>query len=244
MYTIHSMVPDAFDSYARVFHPATLCGDEVRWAEVASANGRTMHGAAEWGQLTGSWRVKGQDGLWDHEPDTGPTPEPLAMRLATILTAHTRTPERCWFAVWEGWGGPAGSKMFEFREGTRAEERARIRAKHEEQERQILEWDSVVRGAPRFSMPDRGMHLLRGPLPEIGRLYDLHANPPSIWWPDDRAWCVGSDVDLMSTYLGATAATVEAVVGDPELEALAIPAGQGVTWEADTVNPSVGRAPF
>jgi hypothetical protein len=43
----------------------------------------------------------------------------------------------------------------------------------------------------------------------------------------------------MTTYLGAGAAVIEAIVGDPELEALAIPAGQDVTWQADTVNPPV-----
>jgi hypothetical protein len=54
---------------------------------------------------------------------------------------------------------------------------------------------------------------------------------------------VGSDVDLMSTYLGGTAAAVEAAVSDPALEALVIPAGQDVTWEADSVNPPAGEPP-
>ena len=235
--TFHSMVPDVFEAYGRVFHPAELDDREVRWSEVAIANGRTMHGAAEWGQLTGSWDLEGQDCLWDREPEKGELPEHTALRLAEILRRHTRTQERCWFAVWEGWGET--HLMLMFRQGTPLEEQARIK---EEREAEIRTWESLVRGAPVCVMPSRAYHLLTGPLSELGRFYGAgHRHPPSIWWPEDRAWCVGGDVDLMSTYLGGAADTVEAVVSAPELEALAIPAAQDVTVEADTINPPAGE---
>jgi hypothetical protein len=234
-YTVHSMVPDVFESYARIFHPAGLAGGrDVRWAEVAEANGVTMHGAAEWGQVAGSWHLRRQEGVWEHEPGRGQTPEELALRLAAVLAGHTGTPESCWFAVWEGWG--EGDPVYMFREGVSEAERARY-IEEREAER---EWGRDVRSAPIFRVPNRGYHLLRGPLSEIDRFYGPSAEAPSIWWPEDRAWCVGGDVDLMTTYLGGTAAAIEAVLADTELEALAIPAGQSVTWEADTVNPSVG----
>jgi hypothetical protein len=237
--TVHSMVPDVFEAYARVFHPAMLCEREVRWSEVASANGRTMHGAAEWGSLVGSWQLGGQAGLWDSEPDTGPMPERLALRLAGVLGRHTSTPQRCWFGVWDGWGSP--SVLMLFPEGTPADERARI---SEERQQEADRCESFFRAAPTFEMPSRRMHLLEGPLEEMASLFDRAGHPPSIWWPDDRAWCIGGDVDLMTTYLGGTTTAVEAVVSNPELEALAITAGQDVTWEADTVNPPVGPPPF
>jgi hypothetical protein len=47
----------------------------------------------------------------------------------------------------------------------------------------------------------------------------------------------------MTTYLGASREVVEAVTTDDELEALEIPAGQSVTWEADRLNPPVGSPP-
>jgi hypothetical protein len=238
-YTVHAMVPDVFEAYARVFHPATLCEREVRWADVARANGRTMHGAAEWGQLTGSWQLRQQAGLWETEPDTGPTPERLALRLAKILAGHTNAADRCRFGVWEGLG--AGQVVVFVREGVSEEERKRIQAARQEE---LDAEDSFVRAAPTFDMPGRRMHLLCGPLADIARFYRIGANAPSVWWPDDRAWCVGNDVDLMSTYFGGTAAAVEAVVNDPELEAVVIAAGQDVTWEADTLNPPAGEPPF
>jgi hypothetical protein len=43
---------------------------------------------------------------------------------------------------------------------------------------------------------------------------------PNLWWPADRVWCVASDIDLPSTYLGGTRALVEEVPGDDRLEAV------------------------
>jgi hypothetical protein len=58
-HSIGSIQPVRVDAHARVFHPSGLRRDEdyaeVRWSEAAAANGRVMHGAAEWGSITGSW---------------------------------------------------------------------------------------------------------------------------------------------------------------------------------------------
>src|SRR5205823_9620956 len=43
--------------------------------------------------------------------------------------------------------------------------------------------------------------------------------PPSFWWPQDRAWFVFSEIDLHCTYVGGTAALVERIVADSDLEA-------------------------
>jgi len=250
--TVHSMVPPVFEAWARVFHPASLYergrlgdpaptdGREVSWSEVAAANGRTMHGAAEWGQLTGSWRIEEQECLWNREPETGQTPGRQALRLASILAAHTGTSDECFFAVWEGWGEGFSGAIHLFTEGTTEAEKERAIEEWEDEQEELAQWGRWVRSAPIFRVPSRGYHLLRGPLADIGGFYGAGRNAPSIWWPEDRAWCVGSDVDLMTTYVGGSAEAIEAIVGDPDLEALEIPAGQDVTWEADTVNPSVG----
>ncbi|BAH51856.1 hypothetical protein ROP_36090 [Rhodococcus opacus B4] len=61
-----------------------------------------------------------------------------------------------------------------------------------------------------------------------------------LWWPDDHAWCVATDIDLMTTYLGASAECVEAVLAAPDLEALPATPDQKITWDSDTVNPLPG----
>jgi hypothetical protein len=101
-YTVGSVVPAGFEAYARVFHPAAPrhgdSGVDMRWSEVASANDREMHPAAEWGSLTGSWQLERQDGLWDNEPCTGELPQRVASPLADVLARFTTTAAQCWFA--------------------------------------------------------------------------------------------------------------------------------------------------
>jgi hypothetical protein len=239
---VGTLVPTGFEQFARVFHPASRdqkIGDEsieVRWADVAAANARTMHPAAEWGSLTGSWQLEHQECLWDHEPRHGQLPQRLGERLATILAPFTEQTDRCYFGVWEGWGEP--SLMFMFRKGTptkvqrRLERRARDRA-----ERRIAAWRALLDEAPKFSLPHRRMHLLDGPLDALASFYDEHREPPSIWWSGDRSWCVSTDIDLMSTYVGGSGDAINALLSDEQIEALAVPVDQSVTWEADTVNP-------
>jgi hypothetical protein len=83
------------------------------------------------------------------------------------------------------------------------------------------------------------MHVLTGRVDELAEFFGRRGEAPTIWWPDDRAWCVGSDVDLMTTYVGGSVDAIEALGCDLELETLAIPVGQGVEWDTDTVNPPV-----
>src|ERR1700739_216954 len=99
--TVGSIVPPVFDAYARVFHPASRLtgGDEaaVSWTEVAQANGREMHPAAEWESISGSCQRQRQAGIWDRGPATGQLPHPAAQRLAAVLSAHTEAPSHGFF---------------------------------------------------------------------------------------------------------------------------------------------------
>jgi len=238
-YTVRSVVPTVFDAYARVFHPAERRrGDsvvDVRWAEVASANGRKMHPAAEWGSLTGSWQLRGQPGLWDAKPRTGELPAAVATTVADALSGHTASPEHCWFAL--SGGREVLDSVLLFHEDVPAYERGRYRKAWGSRR---AAWDRLARSeAPRFELPDRPMRLLRGGLAALHELYDAD-DPPNLWWPDDRAWCVGSEIDLMTTYVGGTRACIEALLADDRLEVLPVSVEQDVTWEADTINPLPG----
>ena len=43
-----AIVPNGFEAYVRVLHPATDTNDEpMRWADVAAKSGRTMHRLAQ-----------------------------------------------------------------------------------------------------------------------------------------------------------------------------------------------------
>lgn len=62
---------------------------------------------------------------------------------------------------------------------------------------------------------------------------------PSLWWPADQAWCVATDVDLMSTYVGASSACVKAITTADELAAMSIDSRHGITYDSDSLNPVV-----
>jgi hypothetical protein len=60
---------------------------------------------------------------------------------------------------------------------------------------------------------------------------------PNLWWPTDRAWCVVTDIDLMSTYVGGSEAAVAAVLSGGGLEAWPARPEDPVTPDSDPVNP-------
>jgi hypothetical protein len=102
-------VPRGFPAYVRVFHHAhRLEGDElvhVSWDEIAAAKGRTPHAGMQLCALTGGDDEYAQlPGLYGGPPRTGSLPRSLIPPLMQVLSQHTETPDRCWFAVWHGFG--------------------------------------------------------------------------------------------------------------------------------------------
>jgi hypothetical protein len=47
---------------------------------------------------------------------------------------------------------------------------------------------------------------------------------PTMWWPEDRAWCVRTDIDGCSTYLAASAACISALTSLTTLEGIPVDA--------------------
>jgi hypothetical protein len=228
---VGSVLPEGFEAYARVFHPATryLWDDSVpeggppdraaaaaaglrprgrvavRWSEVAAANGTVMHAEAQFEAISQLGRLSTacQPGIWDIPPMVGALPEDAAGRLVEILSGYTSTPSRCWFCVWEGYGGlrtPAGF------------------------EKRVL-------------LPGRAYLLVAGPITAVqGAFENIDAEGPSIWWPDDGAWCVATEIDFCWTYVGGRRSCVEAVLADQQLEALPARIDHGITIESDRIN--------
>jgi hypothetical protein len=153
----------------------------------------------------------------------------------SILTAHTREPARAYFGVWEGHGEPAA--IFLFKESTPEEAKRRA---EEEHEAQIEAWGKLLESGASFTASDRTIHLLQGPLFLLEDFYTCsgaYRNPPSLWWPGDNAWCAGTDIDLMTTYVGGSHEAIEALLADDRLEVLPVSDKQRITWDADTINP-------
>ncbi len=78
--------------------------------------------------------------------------------------------------------------------------------------------DQIADQVPRFVLPTRRYLLLRGPLDAVLSAEPLPARPDR-WWPDDRAWALGGDVELDCTYIAGTRALIADLVGSSEVEA-------------------------
>lgn len=89
---VRDVAPAGFEAYARVLHPPRAGS----WAAVAAANGRILHPAAQWERIAADHR--------DQAP-FGALGGAQASALSRILAEHTSTPDDCFFAIWEGWGG-------------------------------------------------------------------------------------------------------------------------------------------
>jgi hypothetical protein len=89
------------------------------------------------------------------------------------------------------------------------------------------------RGARIHHPPDRDYFVSSGPIAAVSLFED---EGPNIWWPDDRAWCVASDIDLAATYVGGSARCIERMLAAEALEALPVSVDDRVDSEADVVN--------
>ncbi|HEY9429520.1 MAG TPA: hypothetical protein VIR34_20335 [Gemmatimonadaceae bacterium] len=251
-----SLVPNSFEDYARIFHPAARKGDEcgpsacalsgpttgvpleaqvddvhwreVRWRDVAEANGKIAHPAMQWRSIIASHDVDQgtQPGLWDRAPQRDSLPLRLTCVLCEILAKFTRSPDRCWCAVWEGYSYMVG-----------------------------LRSDSKL---PRLAIWNRPMIVACGSLSAVPEkpFTDGYADAqehltgwessesyrsPSLWWPDDRAWYVATDVDMQETYVGASGPCVNRLLADERLETMRVTADQDVTWKSDVINRPQSR---
>ena len=61
----------------------------------------------------------------------------------------------------------------------------------------------------------RGYLLFQGPLDGVMAFLDRRGTPfwedsPNVWWPEDRAWYVATDIDLYDTYVGGSGECIQA----------------------------------
>jgi hypothetical protein len=120
-----------------------------------------------------------------------PTETAQLRAVLEMLTGHTRTPDDCYFCLWDGRGdieGGGGARILDSHRG-------------------------VVRQGPQIApafppsvldVPNRAYLLFRGSVSDFGDWGQprcgpgqprLHMPDPAFIWPADHAWCVANDVD-------------------------------------------------
>jgi hypothetical protein len=53
---------------------------------------------------------------------------------------------------------------------------------------------------------------------------------PSIWWPDSHEWLLATPEDAVSTYVGGTRKTIQALIQEPSLEVLPLNPSDSVVF--------------
>lgn len=121
--------------------------------------------------------------------------------LTTVGARHTSTPDRAWFAIWEGYGWATSTLLWAYNEGALDVERQRA-----EDARRREPIRAGLAELPRFGLPNRDYYLVCGNVAaatQISQPGPFHRwQRPELFWPDDRRWFVATDVDFWSLYIG------------------------------------------
>lgn len=229
-------IPTGFPAYARLLHPADPGAiAHRRWAEVAESNGRTVHPLAQFARIARPPRDRApRRTLGDVQaPRTGDLEQDHLRTLCAVLQAYVPDRSRCWFAVWEGWGEMSGatSVMSSTRGGGPAPA-PRDAPAH---------WQLDLRAAT-FALPGRSYYLYTGPLGDALRIGHWVTDEwfvprsPNLWWPDDRRWCVASEVDVDSTLVAGPTDLIDELVHRDDLEAWPVGPLDSLAWDGDEIN--------
>lgn len=238
-YDVGAVVPTGFEAYARVFHPALTSRDwkeeEIRWSEVAAWSGRAVHPEMQFHAIAdpmASDRAV-EPSPWSGEPRLGVLSRSQSAALIGLLSGFTSTPDSCWFCLWDGYGQVTGAiaSLTAVKDGSPPSAGARRPRRWHLGARS----PRATRSLPdrkRVRLPNRDYLLFREPLAKAEGWED----GPNLWWPDDHAWCVASEIDHPYSYVGGSQELIDAIVNDPAIESLQAKVTDGIVYTSDTIN--------
>jgi hypothetical protein len=235
-YCVASVVPGGFAAYVRILHPARdIRGERLRWAEVAAKSGRTMHRLVQFHAINRPPDSSSEIGATF--PEQGNLPSDLLRVASAALTEHTTTRDDCWFCLWNGYGWlhDTATSVIEFKP---AGVSAAPVSSASGSPRVPADWLN----AARVHLPHRDYLLFEGPLKAANELgWNMSGGgfvpqSPNLFWPDDHAWCVASEIDLFCTLVAGSNALAESLLADPYLEVWRVFQDDPVTADSDEEN--------
>lgn len=228
--------------------PAAIEEEAVSWETVAATFGTTMHPLAQYHRLVGPENRGGQEVLdregWRYfEPQEGILYDKTLALIAAHLAVHTTTPDTVIAAVWEGWGGLTSSAgVVYLTKGWGGVGHGGFAADPEPGTGTL---PADVASGPRLELPGRPHFLFEADVQEFTDPESVSTAPwnddfksqsPNILWPGDHAWVLVTEIDFDSTVVAGSRALITALVNDPDIEALEIPEGADLSWDADAIN--------
>jgi hypothetical protein len=155
--------------------------------------------------IKGPGQLRGCD--WAGQPPAqGLIPRDPLAALLEILATHTSTPDSCWMCLWEGYGWVSGMSSARF-----------------DPDPPRPAWPTEARTAARVLL-NREYLLLHGTLASALALEGeddpdwQFGQSPNLFWPEDRAWVVSTDIDDRCSLVGGSAQLVAGLLTRDELE--------------------------
>jgi hypothetical protein len=158
----------------------------------------------------------------DHER-TGVLPQEVAEGLIRILPGHTSAPAEWWLALWAGYGsvhgpGPSFAMLTAVGPAPVDPPPPYFALRHP---------PFRNRDAPLIRLPAREYLLFLGAPDKVPGWM----SGPNLWWPDDHAWCVASEIDLPWSYVGGSSQLIGEIIRRPKLNARATALDETTTAE-------------
>ena len=220
--TVGDTVPRGFEQYAQILHPAfdsprAPC-EPVRWRDVATWSGIPLRAGTDFASIAIPQEPRSEPPPWTSQgPQSGQLFLPYLRALQGILAEETTTPDESWFGLWDGYGWIGGSA----RGGVAVFMDSSIHGTAAPDPIPAAVPEGVLDG-PKLDLPHRSYLLFKG--------FTTHADQapfggaweqtPNIWWPEDRAWFVATEIDLSWTYVGGSKRLIERLVSDERIEAI------------------------
>ena len=137
-----------------------------------------------------------------------PMPFEVLRSLCTYLARDTTTPDACWLCMWEGRRSRRRAHLVDIAtpKGTTSHEGGRRL--------------SGRRFRKAGADPSTNHFLHKSPLAQVPALrgYPSFVSP-NLWWPEDRNWCVATEVDYPWTYVGGSRALISLLCKEPIIDA-------------------------
>lgn len=165
-------------------------------------------------------------------PTQGSLPPEQLETLCRILHGHTPRMMACWLAVWIGWGELNGSSVILSTSLDRPPPPPQPAPEHRQLDLR----------AAQFDLPGRQYYLFNGMLDDALRVGHWPTRDwflprsSNLFWPDDRRWCVASEIDFDSTLVAGSPQLIDDILHANDLEAWRVGPHDCLASDGDTVN--------
>jgi hypothetical protein len=163
--------------------------------------------------------------------ENGPSETAQLRAVLAVLAHHTRTPDDCYFCLWDGWGQPLpdddGPLMLYMPRPAIAAVPGIDPDMISTGWAEFPSFSPPARHEPMVVVPNRAYYLFRGTVAELGDHGPADGWPgqpgtrmadPAFIWPADHAWCIANDVDPHWAGIGADTAAINQLVAHPRLD--------------------------